>query len=149
MEVTTVALSAGDTLNIGEIRTEWHWIKPAIEEILEANPHLTYIPEDVYAEVKSGHAVLWVADKAFAVTTSETDQYSGEKTLLVWVCWSKPNGTSVLFRHLEELTRVAADSGYAWIETRTQNERLGEALGHWDWELDHIVYRRSCHVFKT
>ena len=62
MAATTPAQQGEDTLSIGDIREEWWWIRPAIEELLAENPTLTYIPEDVYAEVKAERAMLFVAE---------------------------------------------------------------------------------------
>lgn len=146
MAATTPAQQGEDTLSIGDIREEWWWIRPAIEELLAENPTLTYIPEDVYAEVKAERAMLFVAEGGFAVTTSKVDQFSGEKTLLMWIYWSRPRKAPALFRHMEGMRQVAEATGHTWIEARTKSERWGNALARRGWELDDLVYRKPVNV---
>lgn len=33
---------------MGDIREEWPWVRRGVEEILKQDPHLTFVPEDVY-----------------------------------------------------------------------------------------------------
>ena len=145
MAATIPAQQGDDTLRLGDIREEWWWIRPAIEEILADNPTLSYIPEDVYAEVKAERAMLFIAEGGFAVTTSEVDRYTGDKTLLMWIYWSQPRKAPALFRHMEGIRQVAEATGNSWIEARTKSERWGNALARRGWVLDDLIYRKPVH----
>ena len=35
---------------VGDVRQEWDWVKVGVQEILNAQPQLTFRPEDVYAD---------------------------------------------------------------------------------------------------
>jgi len=35
---------------VGDVRQEWDWVKIGVQEILDAQPQLTFRPEDVYAD---------------------------------------------------------------------------------------------------
>ena len=67
---------------ITNIRDEWDWIRPALVELKEQIPSLTWRPEDVYAECLYGKAVLHVSPEGFVITKVITDQYTKDRTLL-------------------------------------------------------------------
>ena len=50
-----------------DIRQCWDTIKPGIVDILDNNPYLTYIPEDVYSECVNGRAFLYTSSVGFLV----------------------------------------------------------------------------------
>ena len=70
---------------LANVRQEWDWVKQGIDEILAEQPQLTFRPEDVYAAVLNGEALLWVAPEGFVVTTVEVDEFTGAKTFLLWL----------------------------------------------------------------
>ena len=56
--------STGDSNpELSDIRSTWNIVRPGLEKILEENPNLTFIPEDVYSEC--------VNEKAFLFTSPE------------------------------------------------------------------------------
>ena len=81
-----------NTPKVADIREEWSWVKTGVDKILEANKHLTYRPEDVYAACVGGQAVLWTTEEGFAVTTTEVDEFTNDKTLLIWIACAKRKG---------------------------------------------------------
>ena len=56
---------------LASVRNEWHWVRPAIEELLNDNPDVDAIPEDVYAACKAGVAQLWLIPNGMIVTRFE------------------------------------------------------------------------------
>ena len=75
-----------------DIRREWHWVRPAIEELLNDNPDVDAIPEDVYAACKAGIANLWVIPTGMFITRFEYGDLNNEKTLDLWFAWTKEKG---------------------------------------------------------
>ncbi len=75
-----------------DIRQEWDWVKVGIEEVLREHPQLTFRPEDVYTACVTEAALLWVAPEGFVVTTGETDNFTGDRTLLIWIAWAEERG---------------------------------------------------------
>ena len=59
-----------------DITCNAHWVLPAIQEILDANPMLTFTAGDVYAACEVGAATLWTTVDGFVVTTGETDAFT-------------------------------------------------------------------------
>jgi len=43
-----------DEPQLADIRDHWHWVRDGIQEILEDQKQLTFIPEDVYAACVNG-----------------------------------------------------------------------------------------------
>ena len=78
-----------------DIRIEWDWVKPQIEQILSEQPELTYRPEDVYASCINGSAKLVTLDKnKFAVIEVTTDPFTYKKSLNIWVAGVTEDGKS-------------------------------------------------------
>ena len=44
-----------DEPQLADIRDHWHWVRDGIQEILEDQKQLTFIPEDVYAAYYVDH----------------------------------------------------------------------------------------------
>ncbi len=96
------------TPRIGNIRQEWHWVRPVLEELLADNPDCGTIPEDVYYEVKSGNAHLWVSPHYLVITQFEFDVHSGEKALFIWFAWSREKGANfglTVMQHMEQFAK--------------------------------------------
>lgn len=93
----------------GNIRHEWHWVRPVLEELLADNPDCGTIPEDVYHEVKAGTAHLWVMPVGMVITQFEFDVHSGDKVLFIWFAWSREVGSGVgapVMKHLEQFAKA-------------------------------------------
>jgi hypothetical protein len=113
---------------LANIREEWHWVKPGIEEILHLDPYLKFRPEDVYHSVLSGESHLWTHPDFFVVTTFETDVFSGDKTFLIWLSWSRTKGLGNAAKHFTFFEGVAEQSGCQEIQVRTAHQRVGEYI---------------------
>jgi hypothetical protein len=92
----------------GNVRHEWHWVRPVLEELLADNPDCGTIPEDVYHEIKSGNAHLWVSPHYLVITQFEFDVHSGEKVLFIWFAWSREKGANfglTVMQHMEQFAK--------------------------------------------
>ena len=127
---------------LGNIRQEWHWVKQGIEEILEEQKDLTFIAEDVYAACLNNTAQLWVAPEGFVVTTGCSDEYTDDKTLLIWLAWARVKGKDCVIKYTPYFSKLAKDAGYSMLEVRTPIP----APKRWTdngWRFDHSVYVRN------
>lgn len=113
---------------LSNIRQEWDWVKPAIEEILHLDPNLTFRPEDVYHSVLSGESHLWTHPDFLVVTTFETDEFTGGGTFLIWLSWSRTRGLGNAAKHFTFFEGVAKQNGCREIQVRTPHERVGEYI---------------------
>ena len=128
---------------IANIRVEWDWVKTGIEEILTSQPQLTYRPEDVYAECVNGTATLFTQGRNFAITQMEVDQYSNNKTFLIWLAWTEERGLNHAARLIAFFEQIARDCGCTIIENRTPVDKLGEYFIENGWNLDTRVFTRK------
>lgn len=127
---------------LGNIRQEWHWVKPGIEEILEAQKNLTFIAEDVYTACITNTAQLWVAPEGFIITTGCSDEYTEDKTLLIWIAWARIKGEDCVIKYTPLLSSLAKEAGYALLEMRTPI-LVPERWLTDGWRFDHSVYVRD------
>lgn len=127
---------------VGNIYNEWDWVKVGIDEILASVPYLTFRAEDVYALIKNKEAVLWIIQDGFIVTTTEFDQFSGSKQMLLWLAWVKDRGAARGVKHTEFFSKVAKEAGYDSLEIRSSVPELQKYLLDTGWDINTIVYTR-------
>jgi hypothetical protein len=125
------------------IRAEWVWVKRGIEEILAEQPQLTFRPEDVYAACLNGEAQLWVAPEGFAITTSEIDEFTGDRTLLFWLSWTRERGQSCAIKYMPFFADLARANGFRNLELRTPVSALEDYFLAENWKKDTVVYTRE------
>ena len=130
-----------DEPQLSDIRDHWPWVKDGIQEILNDQTNLTFIPEDVYAACVNGQAHLWIASGGFVVTTGLTDEFTGQRTLLVWLAWAEEKGNDCVVKHFSFFCEQAKEAGYVEIEVRTPKPFAQRWLDM-GWELNHSVYTR-------
>ena len=128
---------------IADINKNIEWVAPAVQEILDDNPQFTYSVSDVYLACHSGAATLWSTEDGFVVTTGETDTFTGDRTLLIWLAWAYKRGMDLVTRHQDFFIQQARDGGYKNIETRSAIPELKDHLVTQGWQIDTIVYTRE------
>ena len=140
-EVVDTATAANPT--IGSVREHWDWVKVGIEEILAEQPQLTFRPEDIYAACLNEEAHLWVAPEGFLITTAERDQFTGQRTFLLWLAWTKYRGLNCAIKYLPFFEGVAKENGFQFIETRTPIAKLEGYFLADGWTKDTVIYTRT------
>jgi hypothetical protein len=113
---------------LADIREEWDWVKPGVEEIVRDDEFLSLIPEDVFAACKSGAAHLWVTEQGFVITTGMTDTITGERTFLVWLAWAREKRNNVAVQWFTFFEDQARKAGFTKFEVRTRYPKLGSYL---------------------
>jgi hypothetical protein len=111
-----------------DIRLEWDWVKPQIEQILLEQPELTYRPEDVYASCINGSAKLVTLDKnKFAVIEVTTDPFTYKKSLNIWVAGVTEDGKSgnTVLSYTGFFEKVARELDCSYLECSTSKVSLG------------------------
>lgn len=121
----------------------FQWVLPAVSEILRENPQLTFTAGDVYAACESGAATLWTTKDGLVVTTGETDTFTGDRTLLVWLAWAWERGTSLVVKHQDFFIKHAKEGGYKNLEVRSAVPELKDYILSQGWRVDTIVYTRA------
>jgi len=124
------------------IREEWEWVKPGIEEILTEQKFLTFRPEDVYAECLNKTAYLWCTDDGFVVTTTEIDEFNNEKIFFFWLAWAKTRGQNLIGIHQRFFADAAKDAGYHRLSVYTPVRGVERYLLMSGWERETAVYTR-------
>jgi hypothetical protein len=136
-------MATADKPLLANVRQEWDWVKRGIEEIIAEQPQLTFRPEDVYAAVLNGEALLWVAPEGFVITTEECDEFTGAKTFLVWLAWAKERGQSCVIKYYSFFAQAAKEHGFTSIEVRTPVTSLEGYLLAEGWKKDTVIYTRE------
>jgi len=136
-------MATADKPLLANVRQEWEWVKRGIEEIIAEQPRLTFRPEDVYAAVLNGEALLWVAPEGFVITTEQDDEFTDKKSFFVWLAWAKERGQSCVVKYFSFFAQIAKQHGFSHIEVRTPITALEEYLLAEGWEKDTVVYTRE------
>jgi len=114
-------------LEPSDIRAHWDDIRPGLCQIKDEWPDLsTWRVEDVYHEVLSGRAILYYTEDGFAVCALETDEYSGESDLFIWIAFSF--GTAGMIpKYLPSFIEVAKHLGCKGVSTVSNHPALEKA----------------------
>ena len=126
-----------------DIRKCWDLIKTGILDILKENPHLTYIPEDVYSECVNERAFLYTSPVGFLVLTTEVDQFTKDKTLLLWIAYTYKKGGHNWLAHNDWFNNLAKEAGCKYLEARSRVPEMESYTRTIGWELDTRIYRKE------
>lgn len=102
---------------------DWQFYRQGIEEIISYGG-VRFIPEDVYARIKTRQAFLYrIDDSGFFVAEKCLEHCSDEPFLNVWLMWFKPGqGLPHKQELIDYLDRMAEVSGCLWIRFGTTRE---------------------------
>ena len=126
-----------------DIRQCWDKIKPGLVEIIEENPLLTFIPEDVYSECVNERAFLYTSSVGFLVLTVEVDTFTKDKTLLLWIAYTYNKGGHEWLAHDEWFNDLAKNAGCKYLEARSRVLEMESYTKKIGWELDTRFYRKN------
>lgn len=129
---------------IANIRAEWDWVKEGLEEILHLDPNLTWRPEDIYASVLSGESHLWVHPDFFNISTVEIDEFTGERTFLLWISWARKRGSANAVTYAKFYEDVARQVNCQHISTKSvQMRAVDYAIKQVGWEITEITFGKD------
>lgn len=128
---------------VADIRKCWSVVKPGILDILKENPTLTFIPEDVYSECVNERAFLYMSSVGFLILTIEVDQFTKDKTLLLWIAYTYKKGGHQWVAHEEWFNNLAKSAGCKYLEARSRVPEMESYTKKIGWELDTRIYRKE------
>ena len=129
---------------VSNIRREWDWVKAGLEEILHLDPNLTWRPEDIYASVISGESHLWVHPDFYNISTVETDEFTGEKTFLLWISYARQRGGANAVTYAKFYEDVARQLGCQHISTKSvQMPAVEYAVEKVGWGITEITFGKD------
>jgi hypothetical protein len=120
-------------------RSLWPWVSDGLWDIIErTNP--TWIPEDVYAELKAGSAVLMTIDgeRGFVIVKRLQD-YDGP-SLFLWVMWGPGELARMYDGIMDELDNLARAAGCERIRMMSPRKGWHKVRG---WRERDTIYERS------
>jgi len=126
---------------VGDIRQDWDSVGVAIQRLIQDYQQLSFRAEDVYAAVVSGEAVYWKAPEGFVISTTEVDEFTDKKTLLIWLAWSHKRGNKNVLMYYPFFQKLARDMGWEAVEVRTPLPEMRQILVSAGWQVDTVVYR--------
>ena len=126
-----------------DIRKCWNVVKTGILDILKENPTLTFIPEDVYSECVNERAFLYMSSVGFLILTIEVDQFTKDKTLLLWIAYTYKKGGHQWVAHEEWFNNLAKSAGCKYLEARSRVPEMESYTKKIGWELDTRIYRKK------
>ena len=128
---------------VTNLREVWPLVKNGLEHILNENPQLTFIPEDVYSECVNERAFLFTSPIGFLVFTIEIDRYTKDKTLYMWIAYTYVKGGHQWSSHEEWMERVAKELNCKFIEAQSNVPGFESYAVENGWKLDTRIYRRK------
>lgn len=82
-----------------ELKFYWPYLRPKLELILRKSPE-SWIPEEIFADIFTGHSMLWIAfniDKPIAFVVGQVQK---EQTFHLWVGYCDPKIDSYVQWHM-------------------------------------------------
>ena len=73
-------------INPADLHTVWPQVKIGVECVLRKTKE-KFLPEDVYAAIKSGSAQLFMVQDGFTVLQNLRDQFTNEPVLHIWIAY--------------------------------------------------------------
>lgn len=131
-------------LTICNIKDEWGWVRPGLQEIFDADPDPKQVPEDVYADCRYGLAKLFcMANKELFVVLSEHRESDDLLHLVVWMCWAADKGSRKMSVWLPDVEKYAKDNGYVSVMCETVHLGIAEyAVKDYGYFIDTIVLKK-------
>jgi len=126
-----------------DIRKCWNVVKTGILDILKENHTLTFLPEDVYSECVNERAFLYMSSVGFLILTVEVDQFTKDKTLLLWIAYTYNKGGHEWLAHEEWFNDLAKQAGCKYLEARSRVPEMESYTKKIGWELDTRIYRKD------
>ena len=126
-----------------DIRSTWNKVRPGIEKILEDNPQLTFIPEDVYSDCVNENAFLFTSPAGFLIFTLQLDRYTKDKTLYMWIAYTYEIGGHQWIAHEKWIEKVAKSFNCKYIEAQSNVPGFESYATKNGWNLDTRIYRRE------
>ena len=143
-EAVSVAPLALTFVGPGDTKGAWPFVRKGLE-IVKAKTNAEWIPEDVYVHIRSGSASLFVATRwkrpvGFVIVTMTVNPFTGDKTAILWVCYTNERG--VVDELLPQVEAMAWDAGCAVVSFQSPRRAWKRRLAGQGYELREYVFEK-------
>jgi len=118
------------------IRLIWDQVRPGLEYVGRVTQQ-EWRPEDIYAACVANEAFLFCDEAGFVVVEPQTNRFTDERDLLVWVAYGK--GGDCFRRYESELVAIAHRFGASQLVAHSPRKGFGRLTG---WKAVCTKYRR-------
>jgi len=123
-------------VNPVDLHKHWNAVRCGIESILDKTEE-PFIPEDVYASVKTGASHLYLVDNGFVVLQNIKESYTNEPVLFVWLAYNTGDEdiTDDVLTELQKVAKSIGAKAVQWISPRRWTRKVGATLKSYNYEL--------------
>ncbi len=125
---------------VERIKREFEFINDTNKQLLQSEQeYVSFLVDEVVKIDEPGDTYQ---DDGFCITTTEVDEFTSEKTLLLWLGWTPTRGNKVGLVHTQFFLDIAKENGYAKLELRSKIKEIGKYLIDAGWSIDTTIYSR-------
>jgi hypothetical protein len=119
-----------------DIRKVWDKIKPGLE-VVRRRTDEKWLDEDVYFELKSGAAQLFVMDTGFFIVNAMKNQWTQESVLHLWIAYNDTIDDVSCETHskLRELAHNIGTNKITFTSPRRWDRRSGARIVSYNYEI--------------
>ena len=123
-------------VNPVDLHKHWNTVRCGIESILDKTEE-PFIPEDVYASVKTGASHLYLVDNGFVVLQNIKESYTNDPILFVWLAWhtGEEDLSDFVYDELNKIAKSIGAKTIQWTSPRRWTRRVGARLKSYNYEL--------------
>jgi hypothetical protein len=120
------------------LRDIWDWVRPRLERVLVKNKETGWIPEDIYASVKSGVATLATIGEDDGIIVMQRQVRSEGPVLFIWVLEGEglERMMDACFDEARRLAKLAGARKIIQYSPRKGWERVGFKATHTIYEME-------------
>ena len=128
-----------------DVKVAYNTIEPDLRKVAEKS-YADWIPADVYAALRKGSSELYMVyeDNYYAgfVIVSILDDAGGEKTLYIWVAYSRP-GYNIIGAGVEFLEGLIQNTSITGMEFHSDRSGWSRAAKKHGFKAVTTVYRKE------
>lgn len=126
------------------LRAVWGLVRSGLE-IVQLRTSADWLPEDVYTHLKGGTAQLFVAKRwnrpvGFVVLTITLNPFSGNRTALIWICYTAEEG--VVDELLPTVEKLCKEAGAVRISFQSPRRGWQRRLAKHGFKLREFVFEK-------
>lgn len=127
---------------LSDVDDEWYRVRPALVRLFTKSPAFDITPNQVREMCLDQTAQLWTTEEGFMVTRFQDDNYTGERTLLLWLGARFDDATDVCSKHLPFFDGVAKYMNCKYVEVWSSREGMERYLSRHGFDLYSRAFRK-------
>lgn len=120
-----------------QLHSVWAEVREGLVEVQKYSRD-GWLPEDVYAGVKTGSALLYHCEDGFFVITNIMQSYNGGRELHIWIAYGKGMVGQHYSPQVEDVARSLGCNAITFFSPRTAWER-----NPYGYKPVHTMYRKE------